>query len=383
MQWMNDVETSLRVPVGPTIGHPDIPSPGLYEPPSLRGDEPLGSILRSEPLRAPEGIRARAVLYVSTGLNVARTAVSGIVLAPDLTPPEGGRPVLAWAHFTVGQADLCAPSRAGVTGDLIDVAQPFLRDGYVVVATDYEGLGTPGPHPYIVGLSEGRSVLDSVRAARQLPGWGGGNDVAILGLSQGGHAALWAAELAPTYAPELNVAAIVAVAPAADLAAIARWTYGPDATPAAWLNAVMVLAAWHEVYGLPLDIVLTAKAQELATAIQSNCPEASMAPSEQPLASDPSVVPGWREQIEANTPGAARATAPILIVQGTADEQVPIQTTLTAVRRLRAAGDCVQLRIIDGGDHEAGLFGPGRLAEVRLWIAERLNDRADRAAGRR
>ena len=356
------------------MGPSATPSDSLYRPPTLSGDEPLGSVLRSESLQAPDGIRAWAILYVSTGIATTRTAVTGIVLAPDEPAPSAGRPILAWAHFTAGLAGPCAPSHAGVSGDLLEIARPFLTGGFVVVATDYEGLGTPGPHPYVVGLSEGRSVLDSVRAALRLAGSGSRTDVAMLGLSQGGHAALWAAELGPTYAPELLLTGVVAVAPGGDLAAIARWASSPDGTPVAWLNIVMALSAWHEVYGLPLNTVLTAKGRALAATLQSTCPDFSAAPSEQPLAADPGGVPGWREQVAANTPGASRAEAPILIIQGTADEQVPYESTVSAVRRLREAGDDVELRVIAGGDHEVGLFGPGRLDEILDWVAARLND---------
>jgi alpha-beta hydrolase superfamily lysophospholipase len=356
------------------MGPSTTPSDSLYRPPTLRWDEPLGSILRSESLQAPDEIRAWAILYVSTGFASARTAISGIVLAPDEPAPPAGRPILAWAHFTAGLAGPCAPSHAGVSGDLLEIARPFLASGFVVVATDYEGLGTPGPHPYVVGVSEGRSVLDSVRAAQHLDGSGAGADVAILGLSQGGHAALWAAELAPTYAPEMHLTGVVAVAPGGDLAAIATWAFGPEGTPVAWLNIVMALSAWHEVYGLPLDTVLTARGRGLAATLQSTCPDYAAAPSEQPLAADPGVVPGWREQVAANTPGASQAEAPILILQGTADEQIPFDTTLSVLRRLRGVGDRVELRVIDGADHEAAMFGPGRLEEIRDWIVGRLKD---------
>jgi dipeptidyl aminopeptidase/acylaminoacyl peptidase len=320
---------------------------------------------------------AWGILYVSTGFRTARAATSGIILAPQGPVPEDGRSILAWAHYTTGLAGHCAPSHAGATEELVDIARPFLADGFVVVATDYEGLGTPGPHPYLVGLSEGRSVLDAIRAAQRLPACGGGADVAMLGLSQGGHAALWAAELAHTYAPELRVAAVAAAAPGGDLAAISSWIHGPDGSRASWLNAVMVLSAWHAVYGLPLEMVLTPTGQELAVALQSECPDRTSPPTEQPLVADPSLTPGWREQVAANTPGATRALAPILIVQGTADEEVPLHTTLSEVRRLREAGDRVDLRLVEGGDHEASLFGPGRLEGIHDWVADRLKDHHD------
>ena len=90
----------------------------------------------------------------------------------------------------------------------------MLAQGYVVVATDYPGLGTPGIHPYLIGISEARAVLDSVRAARALPNTGASNRFAVWGHSQGGHAALYTGELAASYAPELKLVGIAAAAPA-------------------------------------------------------------------------------------------------------------------------------------------------------------------------
>jgi pimeloyl-ACP methyl ester carboxylesterase len=254
----------------------------------------------------------------------------------------------------------------------MDIAQPFLTAGYVVAATDYEGLGTPGPHPYIVGLSEGRSVLDAARAARLLDGSGAGNQVALLGHSQGGRAVLWAAELAQSYARELDVIGVVAAAPAGDLAAISRWIYGPESTPIAWLNAVSVLSAWHEVYGLPLDELLRPEGRLLAADLQATCPDESLVPREQPLAADPSLAPGWRDQLAVNSPGATRASAPILVLQGTLDEQIPVESTRSSVRRLCESGDAVELRILPGADHAAAI-DQGRLQEGAAWIADRLN----------
>ena len=94
----------------------------------------------------------------------------------------------------------------------------MVRDGYVVAATDYPGLGTPGPHPYLVGLSEARAVIDSVRVARSLPGAGGGNRFIVWGHSQGGHAALFTGLIAKSYAPELSLLGVAAAAPASELA---------------------------------------------------------------------------------------------------------------------------------------------------------------------
>ena len=83
--------------------------------------------------------------------------------------------------------------------------------------TDYEGLGTPGAHPYLIGRSEGHSVLDAVRAARKLDKRLG-KRVVLAGHSQGGQSVLWAASLAPNYTPDLKVRGTVALAPVSHLA---------------------------------------------------------------------------------------------------------------------------------------------------------------------
>ena len=134
--------------------------------------------------------------------------------------------MVTWAHGGGGLADMCAPSKqpdiaSGASGagigyprSLIPMLQTFLDAGYVVAATDYEGLGTPGLHPTLVGESEGRGVLDAARAARGLKAAAAGSKALVFGLSEGGHSALFAGELAASYAPELHVLGVAAVAPA-------------------------------------------------------------------------------------------------------------------------------------------------------------------------
>ena len=161
---------------------------------------------------AADASKSYQVLYRSTKLNGQATAVSGTVWIPKGTAPVGGWPVISWAHGTTGAADVCAPSRfqdytIPTSGDLLPAVQKakdarayndatlgdWLRAGYAVVATDYEGLGTPGPHPYLLGHSEGRGVIDIVAAAHQLPAVQLSNKWVASGHSQGGHAALYAA----------------------------------------------------------------------------------------------------------------------------------------------------------------------------------------------
>jgi pimeloyl-ACP methyl ester carboxylesterase len=159
------------------------------------------------------------VLYRSVDASGKSIAVSGTITLPKGKPPKGGWPVFTYAHGTTGIADICAPSRDG-SSPLTSYAYPslarWLKAGFAVVRTDYQGLGTPGVHGYLVGVDEGRSVLDIVRAARKVdPAIG--RRVIIGGHSQGGHAALWAAGLAPRWTPDLNVRGTVAFAPASHI----------------------------------------------------------------------------------------------------------------------------------------------------------------------
>ncbi|MCK1666415.1 lipase family protein, partial [Bradyrhizobium sp. 153] len=157
------------------------------------------------------------VLYRSTGLNGRPVFVSGVVIVPQGTPALGRRPIVAWAHPTSGIVPRCAPSLAIFLFQQIQGLRSMISRGFVVAATDYPGLGTPGPHPYLVGESEGRAVIDIVRAARSVTRAGDGKDFTVWGHSQGGQAALFAGMIANAYAPELKLLGVAAAAPATDL----------------------------------------------------------------------------------------------------------------------------------------------------------------------
>ena len=130
--------------------------------------------------------------------SFAPYALTGAIIAQD-------RNVIAWAHPTRGVVEDCPPSlMPDLAGTIWDLPQ-MMAEGYVVVATDYPGLGVPGMiHPYLIGVSEARAVLDSVRAARDLPDAGASNRFAVWGHSQGGQASLYSGELAASYAPDLK-----------------------------------------------------------------------------------------------------------------------------------------------------------------------------------
>lgn len=175
-----------------------------------------GTMLRTE--IAPREVSlvsagtADRILYSSVDwkdVSIA-TTVSGIVFFPRGEPPKGGWPIIAWAHGTTGIADVCAPSFMARSDRDKAYLGAWLDAGYAIVATDYEGLGTPGPHPYLQYKSEGIAILDSVRAALHAYPEKLQNRIVTMGQSQGSGAAIAAAYLAPSYAPELHIKGTVA-----------------------------------------------------------------------------------------------------------------------------------------------------------------------------
>src|SRR5215210_2562547 len=199
----------------------------FYTPPSPLPGKGHGGLIWARKLTGTAALRGgggnRLVLYRSTGVKGKAVAVSGTVSVPKGKAPKGGWPVITYGHGTTGIADACAPSRdsgSNPAHGLIAYAYPLLQSwlklGYAVVRTDYEGLGTPGTHPFLVGRSEGYSMLDAVRAARRLDKRLG-RRVVIAGHSQGGQSALWAASLARKWTPELKVRGTLALAPVSHL----------------------------------------------------------------------------------------------------------------------------------------------------------------------
>jgi pimeloyl-ACP methyl ester carboxylesterase len=352
----------------------------FYRTPDPLVAAPPGTMIRSEklPASADPGVDANVyrVLYHSRSITGKDIAVSGVIAVPLQAPTSGGYPIVTWAHATTGIADSCAPSRQPTTG--IGYLQSWIDAGYVVAATDYEGLGTAGVHPYLVGGSEGRSVLDAARAARHFVGSRASDSVVIEGHSQGGHAALFAGQLAHTYAPELHVVGTVALAPVSTVAALAPVIPGPDPDPGSAIT-IMALAAWSKVYtNMPLGLALSPASTKIANAtIGAVCAlQVSDAFSSTPT--DQIFRPGWSTKpvvaahIAANDPGGTHTESPVLVVQGTADSLITPTTTESMVSERLCAGqhDTVQLALYQGDDH--GTILTDSQAMVATWVAARL-----------
>ena len=214
----------------------------FYNTQGLSTKGPLGQVVRQEPLgvTVPGGTGIR-ILYRTQRADGSYTFSSGMVFIPNNTNAGLPRPVVAWAHGTLGMGTACAPSRTSDPVASIAWVSTMLEKGWVVTATDYAGFGTAGVQGYLVGGDEAHDVLNSVRAARNLSQAKAGTTFTIWGHSQGGNSALFSASEAATYAPELQLVGTVASAPAAELIPLLNEQYG---TVADWVIGPLVATSW-------------------------------------------------------------------------------------------------------------------------------------------
>ena len=328
---------------------------------------------------APPGARAWRVIYTSTGLDGRPIEVSGVVIAPDTPAPLAGRNVVAWAHPTTGVARDCAPSLRAEFFDTIPHLPALVALDWVVAATDYPGLGTPGTHPYLVGASEGRAVLDAVRAARGIPEAGAGRRCAVWGHSQGGHAALFAGQLAGAYAPELELSGVAAIAPATDLGQLLRDDVGERAGR---VIAAYCLWSWSApgVYGAPLAPAVPASLVPAIDRVARDCVETTgeayvAAWDSLPLPADMiengayDAAP-WKTLLEENRPGRAPAGAPVYVAQGQEDELVRPSITADFVADLCRGGAVVRFDSLPGVGHVRA--GAASATAAIQWMRDRF-----------
>ncbi len=358
---------------------PDDPGAFYATPEVLPG--PPGTVIRSQVV-SPflDGAVARRVLYVTTGNDGRPTTSSGLVIVPEGPAPEGGRPVMAFTHGTVGIARRCSLSLlpGDVYGPSIPGLREFLDAGFVVAATDYAGLGSDATTGYLVGTSQAYSALDNVRAAISMPDTGAGPRFATFGESQGGQAALFTGQLADVYAPELDLVGVAAAAPATNLTALFQEKVG---TTFGDVLAAYALASWRDYYGVALDDIVDDQAIPLIDRIAEQCiqneqqmlavvPEAELLKIRF-LETPPWDVEPWTTILAENTPGATNIDAPVLIAQGSVDPLVlpPVQQAF--VDSWCANGQTVDYRIYDGVGHlDAGLASAPDVAD---WLQQLLD----------
>ncbi len=356
--------------------------PAFYSQPAIASAVP-GTLIAATPYTPSiPGAAAYRVLYNSEDINGHIIPVSGVVYVPLAPPPPGGRNVVAWAHPTTGIASPCAPSldTGGIGALTLAQSIPGLGDfiaaGDVVAATDYQGLGTPGVHPYLIGRSEGQNILDSVRAAQRLPGVRLSGNFAVWGHSQGAQAALFAGQLAAAYAPELHLVGVAAAAPPTDMQGELT---EPFHSNAGRLLAAYIYYSWSVTYDVPITTVVYPQIiptihHEAGLCINSLGQGAQAVLAARALNPfwdhPPASTPPWPAMFAENSPGHSPPGAPLLIVQGLKDPTVEPHWTESFVRGACARGDVVQFDRLPGVAHLQVAYESAPTVEA--WIAARF-----------
>jgi len=323
-----------------------------------------GTLIAANPVVAtPAGVQAWRIRYWTHSERGVPVAVSGMVVAPREALPTAPRPVLAYAHGTSGVAAKCAPSASPDFFTFTPGLSAAIARGYAVVAPDYSGLGTGStvPHAYLGGVAAARSVLDGVRAARSIAGAGTGTRFAVWGESQGGHAALWTAQLARSYAPDLTLAAVAAAAPPTDL--VRNLSAGGDPSVRAFLTAFTAYS-WSRAYGAPLATLGRRPTQGVITRLaQNNCVVLGQKPRlgtvlrvmvlRRDLKTvDLGRIQPWARIARTNSPAIRDPGVPMLIAQNPDDVIVGPAVTRAHARALCRAGARIRWIDVAGQGHE-------------------------------
>jgi alpha-beta hydrolase superfamily lysophospholipase len=377
-----------------------IPS-NFYAPPDpLPAGEP-GQLIRSESLGTPPGGgHARRVLFHSRTNDGQDIATSALFVLPEGDPPAGGFPLMAMAHGTAGLDRTCGISVQPYTATAAfggfpqyDLVQPYVEQGFAVVAPDYQGLGAPGPASYFVGKVEGENVIDAAIAAHQLAGAALSDQLLLWGHSQGGHSAAFAAQSLRTRSVPFRLAGTVLVAPATLLGNAIQDVIDDKPVPQPGEAVGFLLFAsisYAQTYpGLSLDQILTpcpagqqvpcgALGAEIAS---QNCLETVIAPfllmSEAGVRASAYVnfplPPNWEARICENDVGAVPIPSPVLMVQGEGDTTLPVPMNCDFFENV-ACPEGVQIQFSlypSNVDHTTILAAA--LPEIIAWQRARLS----------
>ncbi|AOW93341.1 lipase [Rhodococcus sp. WMMA185] len=323
------------------------------------------------------GATATRVVYRSTsGVDGSGSEVVGTVFTPSGAAPEGGWPVVTVGHGTTGVTDECAPSSSPTLLGTTSVVVPLLQRGYVVTVSDYQGLGTSGPHPYLEPNTAAYDLIDAVRAARNVvpeasTRW------AALGISQGGQASWSAAEHADEYGDGLQFVGSANLSPAADLSEMVSngtadqlslsqkmflpylleglGVLHPDLNPDDYMRGALADNP---------DVTLSCLSAKLAEkwSIATQLTPADTGPRTE---ADAERMKGWLEDIALPKQGAA---GPMLVVVGGRDDLVRPQWTSQAVSKACALGDVIEFESNPDEGHADRRAVPGAVQ----WIADRF-----------
>jgi hypothetical protein len=348
----------------------------FYNTAGLPANGPAGQVVRQEPLGVSvAGGTGKRVLYRTQRVDGSYTFSSGMVFTPNNANAGLPRPVVAWAHGTLGFGDTCAPSRTPDPVASIAWVSSMLQKGWVVTATDYAGFGTPGTEGYLVGGDEAHDVLNSVRAARNLAGTQAGTGFVIWGHSQGGNSALFSASQTGTYAPELKLLGTVASAPAAELLPLLNEQYG---TVADWVIGPLIATSWPAANpGLNAANIMTAEGRNNYKRIANHCiVRATVAGlirnvlGQKFFTVNPVDVPAWRTMAQQQSAPFLTASQPLLVVESKTDQVVLPNTTALYIQTACKAGSDLASLWLDKVPHQK--IPEASASNVISWIGARF-----------
>ena len=352
-----------------------LPLTSIYSTPVAAGKSKPGDLLARETYNGyalPAGVTAVRIVYHSQDAERRDVATSAVILTPPGSPPRDGWPVIAWAHGTSGVAQQCAPSlmKDLYYGD--EGLFAIVAAGFAVVATDYHGLGTPGPHQYVDKVAQARDIIFSVPAARAaVPTLG--RKWVVDGHSQGGLAAWGTAELEaeqgdPDYLGAVSVSGALRLhdlfvhlseTPGVGFY-LAFMSYGiharfPEFQPTQMLTpqamrsypAVTTQGCWYNGYAAYLK---TPSASLLSPGWDSN--------------------PWVQKYFRENSLGEKPIGGPLFVIAGEADATVPIAGVRSLVGAVCKTSTAVTFRSYPGLDHDPTMEKsvPDQLA----WIKDRF-----------
>ncbi|PZG24124.1 hypothetical protein C1I95_01010 [Micromonospora craterilacus] len=344
----------------------------FYQPPTRPADAKPGQLIWARPVPSPDGLTGFAILYWSTATSGDLVAVSGVAFQPEEPASAGPRSILAWAHGTVGLDDSCAPSRgyARGAGDSLALVRRAIAEGAIFVASDYEGLGTPGEHPFMVNEASARNVLDSIRAGSQLFDATGASAF-ILGQSQGGAAALYAAEIHAKYAPDIRLVGAAGVAVPAGLDELdAQLAGGP------YFGYVLMTAhGYRTAYPQVAMDGLTAAGSTALDQIPGKCVDEILgeyADGRTDTYGTGAVLdaPEVRALLAKNELGGTAPDVPIMLVHGEVDDTIPLRNARELRQRYCAASAMITAKLFPGKGHVDVL--PAALPEILAFFKQRL-----------
>lgn len=336
----------------------------------------------------PEASDIQVIRYNMPNVNGERAEATAMVFYPNTPQPQDGWRVVVWEHGTVGSGDSCAPSNNQLNNNFRGLASSLLAQGYVIVAPDYEGLGTRGIHPYLNLKSAAQSAIYAVRAFKEQQRNRFNGAWVSVGQSQGGHASLATAQFADE---DPNYKAAVAAAPASSLGYIisevapqalsALVEAGQDNAAKAVYAELLAYAAYVAVgikayepgfnyrnifssraaivaekaegttgeNGLCLGPLITEYMQDIDDYLVNN--------PEKTVVDYPGLVENFQNNssvekfLQNNQPATEKINVPVMIIQGTADMAVPYPVTNTLQQGLKDMGTTVNFVEVENASH--------------------------------